>query len=676
MKFLKILIIVIFFIIFVNGCSKNTTCGNGVVEEGENRFTCCEDTGCLGEQTCQNHKCIEPICNSCQYLNNHICIDYECCKNEDCDNNQYCLDHKCINFECIKDSQCENDEICQANKCIKLVCYSCQYASDHKCIDYECCEDEDCVGGQLCINHDCEELTCGECQYLENNQCVEYTCCEDGDCDKNEVCQNHECYQVTDSICKNNDYYCPWECNDWELDSDCGTPEIYNFIESRSPNDYLNSDMIHWDDTEWRSYEPLIQKVNELTNGLTDDFEKAKAIANWVKHSRPYSQPSPANKGESVIEIFNANTGICMDAAILTAAMFRIAGIPSRAVLPWWHEYAEGYIDGRWIGFETTFSSQEPQITDPVTSILVNNQFYKKEPKFVSIFSDGTKRDITEITYYKSNIIPRDIYKNAKADISITWSLNNHEEVKEKYCTLSSYKTSLSQRFDNSPILKTINNDDNSYSLNCIVIPDLYTQYNELIKITFTGTHIETESISSDGYVDIDVETVDIEKSLANWGTIYIPITSATIFKNKDNTYSLAYDKEKYSDFRNIGWEIKSDNLNCNYYTCSYIDSNQYSQNIARPGIFGYGTLSESGTRDMPPNHYNGFAKIKLPEGKYKLIYSMPFCGEIGYGFFEVVPNQKAIIFPNDLQKANSATQNQFKILQESLEKSIKGLNP
>ena len=195
-----------------------------------------------------------------------------------------------------------------------------------------------------------------------------------GICTGAETCTNGICVSIP-SICKSDDFYCPWKCNDWKLDADCGVPEIYNFIESRSPEDYLTSNMIHWGDTDWRQYQPLIDKVSKITQGISDDFEKAKAIANWVKHSRPYSNPSPANKGKSIIEVFNSNTGVCMDAAILTAAMFRIANIPSRAILPGWHEYAEGYINGRWIGFDATFGNGDAGVIDPITSITYNNEF-------------------------------------------------------------------------------------------------------------------------------------------------------------------------------------------------------------------------------------------------------------------------------------------------------------
>ena len=178
----------------------------------------------------------------------------------------------------------------------------------------------------------------------------------------------------------------------------------------------------------------------------------------------------------------------------------------------------------------------------------------------------------------------------------------------------------------------------------------------------------------SSGYIDINVETLSIENTLAGWETVYIPTTSLRVFKNKDNTYSLKYDKQKYSDFVDIRWVIKSDNLNCDYYHCFYNDSNEYSEHISPTGILGYGISTDFGTRAMPPEHYNGFSKISLPEGKYKLIYLLD--GDVGHKFFEVLPNQKLVIYPNQIDKYETATQNKYDILKTALTHSIEGLNP
>ncbi|OGD57257.1 hypothetical protein A2V71_01205 [Candidatus Berkelbacteria bacterium RBG_13_40_8] len=497
--------------------------------------------------------------------------------------------------------------------------------------------------------------------------------CSICDCHSGQQCQTAENCVV--SPCVDNDYYCPWECNNWKLDNDCGVPQIYDFVESRNISDYLGN-MIHWDDTAWRNYQPLINKVNEIINGITDDFDKAKAIANWVKHSKIYQLQgtSAANQRGSVIDIFNAQEGVCEDAAILTTAMFRIAGFPARVILPVdaWHAYSEVFIENRWVSFDSVFGSGNVSVADPGTSLIYNNKFYKHEPKFITIFSDGRTYDITNVSYYKVNIIQRAIFKSGEADIKIGWSLDTQQLIKEKYCTLSSFKTSQEEKYGLSPIEKTLTMDGSKYSLNCVVIfeSDQHTEHNELITITFTGTKVQTESVISDGYIAIDIETVNIRNTHLEWGTIYIPKTDVTLFKNQDNSYSLIYDKASYSDFTNVKWEIKSNNLNCDWYNCEYTNNNNYSQNIQPTGILGYG---DGG---MPPDHFNGFVRVKLPEGSYKLIYLIPFYGIVAYKLFQIKPNQEIVIYPDELSKGSTTDINLFSLVQSSLLSSIEGLSP
>ncbi len=82
-------------------------CGNGELEEGETFETCCEDAGCLGDQTCEDTGCVDPTCGTCEYLNNHICFSYTCCDDLDCDDfNNETID-SCINPSTIS-SECNN----------------------------------------------------------------------------------------------------------------------------------------------------------------------------------------------------------------------------------------------------------------------------------------------------------------------------------------------------------------------------------------------------------------------------------------------------------------------------------------------------------------------------------------------------------------------------------------
>jgi len=219
-------------------------CGNGIIEEGETPETCCADTGCKGDQTCDT-ACIDPVCGTCQYLQDHVCQDYECCSNDEC------LD----------------SEVCGSNYCVDLNCDTCQYAQGHQCINYACCRDEDCGLDQTCQNHECSSLQCSLCQYIENNACINYECCSVADCDDNnlnttEICINpgtidskctnpiiEECYEHRDcddnntgtrdlcagdpkicynqeiSKCEEGDNFCPPGCNHI-YDDDCNVSLI------------------------------------------------------------------------------------------------------------------------------------------------------------------------------------------------------------------------------------------------------------------------------------------------------------------------------------------------------------------------------------------------------------------------------------------------------------------
>ncbi len=88
-------------------------CGNRIIEKGETKDTCCEDDGCLEEQVCQHHKCVEltkPVeltCSKCQYLENNLCKHYVCCSDYDCNDNDLETRDKCSNPQSLY-ATCKN----------------------------------------------------------------------------------------------------------------------------------------------------------------------------------------------------------------------------------------------------------------------------------------------------------------------------------------------------------------------------------------------------------------------------------------------------------------------------------------------------------------------------------------------------------------------------------------
>lgn len=138
-----ILLILVILSVFLISCSKKPICGDKVVEAGETMQTCCQDTGCLGEQTCQSSQCIDPNCGECQYLESHVCKNYGCCNNEDCSNTQICENHACK----------------------EISCGTCDYIENHNCIKAKCCSNSDCNDNNQnsidrCLNAGTENAKC------------------------------------------------------------------------------------------------------------------------------------------------------------------------------------------------------------------------------------------------------------------------------------------------------------------------------------------------------------------------------------------------------------------------------------------------------------------------------------------------------------------------------------
>ncbi|MFC1690919.1 hypothetical protein ACFL0W_01950 [Nanoarchaeota archaeon] len=139
---LGLIIGVLFLIIIIAGVAfwffTMPVCGDGKMHESETWQNCCADVSCPGQMTCdsENMVCKDPVCAECQYLENHVCKDYECCKNEDCTETQICQDHNCAELECGE----------------------CQYAENHECKDHECCDNDACLETEKCQDNKCIEV--------------------------------------------------------------------------------------------------------------------------------------------------------------------------------------------------------------------------------------------------------------------------------------------------------------------------------------------------------------------------------------------------------------------------------------------------------------------------------------------------------------------------------------
>src|SRR5262249_22783511 len=110
----------------------------------------------------------------------------------------------------------------------------------------------------------------------------------------------------------------------------------------------------------------LDEKVQELAKkavgDLADPWEQAKAIERWVKanmHGMAFTEAMATSD-----HVARTLQGYCTEYAMLTAAMCRVVGVPSRTAigmvpdregkkLPF-HMWTEVFVRGQWVGLDAT----------------------------------------------------------------------------------------------------------------------------------------------------------------------------------------------------------------------------------------------------------------------------------------------------------------------------------
>ena len=102
-------------------------------------------------------------------------------------------------------------------------------------------------------------------------------------------------------------------------------------------------------------------KAADLTNGLTSDMAKAKAIFNWVRDSVSYSFYYDTKYG--AVNTLKYKSANCVDHSHLLIALYRAAGLPARYVhgtckfssgSTYGHVWAQVLVDGKWYVADAT----------------------------------------------------------------------------------------------------------------------------------------------------------------------------------------------------------------------------------------------------------------------------------------------------------------------------------
>ena len=125
---------------------------------------------------------------------------------------------------------------------------------------------------------------------------------------------------------------------------------------------YLSSSvMVPWSDAD-----ATIAKVEELISAKKGDFEKFRAIYRYVTENIKYDITKTVEVGyrSSPDITLSDGSGVCLDIAVLLAAMLRSAGIKCRLVyghvidVEGLHSWNEVLIRGKWVVVDPTRDSQ------------------------------------------------------------------------------------------------------------------------------------------------------------------------------------------------------------------------------------------------------------------------------------------------------------------------------
>ncbi len=136
----------------------------------------------------------------------------------------------------------------------------------------------------------------------------------------------------------------------------------------------------------------IIDKANEITRGIKDDYKKAEAIHDWVSKNITYDmekyKQNRVYDNEGAVKALQTRKGLCRDYSNLTTALFRAIGIEARTVIGeaftngrWYgHAWNEVKIGDKWISMDTTWDA----------GVVTDNKFV---PKFSRQYFDPAQKE-------------------------------------------------------------------------------------------------------------------------------------------------------------------------------------------------------------------------------------------------------------------------------------------
>jgi hypothetical protein len=141
----------------------------------------------------------------------------------------------------------------------------------------------------------------------------------------------------------------------------------------------------------------IVALANQLTQGLSNDMDKSRAIHDWVASNVAYDvsayfSGNYVNKAYDSETIMQTRIAICDGYSNLNAALHRAIGIPAREVqgmlygvacntsTATTHAWNEIYIDGRWVTEDTTWDAGGVNFQTQQFTPMLSETYFDPDP--------------------------------------------------------------------------------------------------------------------------------------------------------------------------------------------------------------------------------------------------------------------------------------------------------
>ncbi len=181
------------------------------------------------------------------------------------------------------------------------------------------------------------------------------------------------------------------------------TPAIYKFTVTNIRNEdgtfYYPSDPIQ------SGNQQIHDKALDIIAGISDDYNKVKAVHDWVVKYLYYDDASLVDgdrKKQDALSVYDYETGVCEGYTSLFTALLRSIGFRVKAVMGTseyggCHAWNNVYYNLQWYSVDTTWDDPGPNDNDPAGNNLRYDYFMKEVGTFHTKENDRPQRFIVPV---------------------------------------------------------------------------------------------------------------------------------------------------------------------------------------------------------------------------------------------------------------------------------------